>query len=111
LDPDLLIAFADARPAAGVELAVRLERASGRQVDIADLRRIEVRAPLLLDRVLEEGRVLVDRDGQWRLLRERRPAIRARARRDHRRQMVGAKRAIEELTISCAGCRAAPTCS
>ena len=42
--------------------------------------------------------VLVDRDGQWRLLLERHNAIRARARRDHRRQMAGAARAIEELT-------------
>jgi predicted nucleotidyltransferase len=98
-DLDLLISFAEDRPSAGVELAVRLERASGRQVDIADLRRIEARAPLLLDRVLEEGRVLVDRDGQWRMLRERRRAIRVRARRDHRRQMAGANRAIEELTV------------
>jgi hypothetical protein len=76
-----------------------LERASGRQVDIADLERVEKRAPLLLDRVLDEGRVLVDRDGQWRMLRERRPSIRARARRAHRRQMAGANRAIEELTL------------
>jgi predicted nucleotidyltransferase len=98
-DLDLLISFAEDRPSVGVELSVRLERASGRQVDIADLERVEKRAPLLLDRVLDEGRVLVDRDGQWRMLRERRPSIRARARRAHRRQMAGANRAIEELTL------------
>ena len=97
-DLDLLFSFADDRPSAGVELAVRLQRVSGRQIDIADLRRVEVRAPLLLDRVLDEGRVLVDRDGQWCLLRERHDAIRARASRDYRRQMTGAARAIEELT-------------
>ena len=98
-DLDLLISFADERPLAGAKLAVRLERLCGRQVDIADLERVEARAPLLLDRVLDEGRVLVDRDGQWRLLRDRRGAIRARARRDHHRQMIGAARAIEELTL------------
>jgi hypothetical protein len=38
------------------------------------LERIEAGAPLLLDRILDEGRVLVDRDGQWRRLKERRPA-------------------------------------
>jgi predicted nucleotidyltransferase len=97
-DLDLLISFADDRPLAGVELAVRLERVVGRPVDIARLERVEAQAPLLLDRVLDEGRVLVDRDGQWGLLRERHSAIRARARRDHRRQMAGAARAIEELT-------------
>jgi predicted nucleotidyltransferase len=98
-DLDLLVSFAEDRPSTGVELAVRLERANDRRVDIADLRRIEARVPLLLDRVLDEGRVLVDRDGQWRPLRERRRAIRARARRDHRRQMAGARRAVEELTL------------
>jgi predicted nucleotidyltransferase len=98
-DLDLLVSFADDRPLAGAKLAVRLEHLCGRQVDIADLERVETRTPLLLDRVLDEGRVLVDRDGQWRLLRERHSAIRARARRAHRRQMAGAARAIEELTL------------
>jgi predicted nucleotidyltransferase len=97
-DLDLLISFADARLSAGVELAVRLQPVTGRPVDVAHLERVEADAPLLLDRILDEGRVLVDRDGQWRLLRERHPAIRVRARRDHRRQMAGAARAIEELT-------------
>jgi predicted nucleotidyltransferase len=97
-DLDLLISFADARLSAGVELAVRLQPVTGRPVDVAHLERVEADAPLLLDRVLDEGRVLVDRDGQWRLLRERHSAIRVRARRDHRRQMAGAARAIEELT-------------
>jgi hypothetical protein len=66
-------------------------------VDIAHLARVKAQALLLLDRVLDEGRVLVDRDGQWGQLCERRSAIRVRARRDHRRQMAGAARAIREL--------------
>jgi predicted nucleotidyltransferase len=97
-DIDLLISLADDRPSAGLELAVRLRRVAGRPVDVARLERVEAEAPLLLDRVLDEGRVLVDRDGQWRLLCERHGAIRARGRRDHQRQMAGAARAIEELT-------------
>jgi predicted nucleotidyltransferase len=97
-DVDVLVSLAEDRPLAGIELAVRLERVVGRSVDIARLERVEAQAPLLLDRVLDEGRVLVDRDGQWRLLRQRHSAIRARARRDHRQQMAGAARAIEELT-------------
>ena len=97
-DLDLLISLADKRPSAGLELAIRLEPVAGRQVDVAHLERVEADAPLLLDRVLDEGRVLVDHDGQWRLLRERHSAIRVRARRDHRRQMASAARAIEELT-------------
>jgi predicted nucleotidyltransferase len=98
-DVDLLISLADDRPSAGLELAIRLQPVTGRPVDVAHLERVEADAPLLLDRVLDEGRVLVDRDGQWRLLRERHSAIRARARRDHRRQMAGTARAIEELTL------------
>ena len=98
-DLDLLVSFADDRPLARAKLAIRLEHICGRRIDIADLEQVEPRAPLLLDRVLDEGRVLVDRDGQWRSLRERRSAIRVRARRAHRRQMVGAARAIEELTL------------
>jgi len=97
-DLDLLISLADKRPSAGLELAIRLEPVAGRQVDVAHLERVEADAPLLLDRVLDEGRVLVDRDGHWRLLRERHSAIRARAGHEHRRQMASAARAIEELT-------------
>jgi predicted nucleotidyltransferase len=97
-DLDLLISFAGDRPSAAFKLVGRLQHVSNRRVDIAHLKRVEVQAPLLLDRVLDEGRVLIDRDGQWDRLRERRSAIRARARRDHRRQMAGATRAIEELT-------------
>jgi predicted nucleotidyltransferase len=97
-DVDLLISLAADRPAAGLQLALRLQPVTGRPVDVARLDRVETAAPLLLDRILDEGRVLVDRDGQWRLLRERHSSIRVRARRDHRRQMAGAARAIEELT-------------
>jgi predicted nucleotidyltransferase len=97
-DLDLLISLADDRPLAGLELAIRLQRVAVRPVDIAHLERVEADAPLLLDRVLDEGRVLVDRDGQWRLLCGRHSAIRVRAGHEHRRQMAGAARAIEELT-------------
>jgi predicted nucleotidyltransferase len=96
-DLDLLVAFADGSFAAGRDLSTRLRSATDRQVDVAHLRRIEQEAPLLLDRVLDEGRVLVDRDGQWCPLRERRRAIRARAQRAHRRQMTAASQAIAEL--------------
>jgi predicted nucleotidyltransferase len=97
-DLDLLVALAHDQVSAGFELAARLQRVSGRRADIAHLVRVEAQAPLLLDRVLDEGRVVIDRDGQWDKLGERRPAIRARARRAHRRQMAGAALAIRELT-------------
>jgi predicted nucleotidyltransferase len=97
-DLDLLVSLADDRLLAGLDLAARLERVGDRRVDVAHLARVEENAPLLLDRVLDEGRVLVDRDGQWSQLCERRRAIRARAQRAHRRQMAAAIRAIAELT-------------
>jgi hypothetical protein len=62
---DLLVSFADDRLSAGYELATRLQRVSARRVDVARLERVEAKAPLLLDRVLDEGRLLIDRDGQW----------------------------------------------
>lgn len=96
-DLDLLVAHREADPAACAKLAARLEPVVGRRVDVAHLDRVETDAPLLLDRVLDEGRVIVDRDGDWRRLGERRRAIHARARRSYERQMSSAARAIEEL--------------
>jgi predicted nucleotidyltransferase len=97
-DLDLLVSLADDRPLATVGLAVRLERAIRHDVDVARLARVESSAPLLLDRILDEGRVIVDRDGLWDGFQQRKRAIRARAKRSHRRQMSEAARAIEELT-------------
>jgi predicted nucleotidyltransferase len=97
-DLDLLVSLAGDPLSTASELAVRLKRVSGRQVDIAYLAPAEAQTPLLLERILDDGRVLLDRDGQWEQLCERRSSIRVRARRDHRRQMAGAARAIEDLT-------------
>jgi predicted nucleotidyltransferase len=97
-DLDLLVSFAGERPSAGFELAVRLQRVSGRRIDVARLERVEAKAPLLLDRVLVEGRVLLDRYGQWNQLCDRRSVIAVRAHRAHGRHMVDAALAIKELT-------------
>lgn len=97
-DLDLLIDVADGASWSGSQLASRLERLAGRPIDIVHLARVEADAPLLLDRVLDEGRVLVDRGGHWQRLNERRCTIRTRADRVYRRQMTGAARAIAELT-------------
>lgn len=97
-DLDLLISFSAGRFLANSDVAVRVADIVDRRIDLADLERVEAGAPLLLDRVLDEGRVLVDRDGQWGELRQRRQAIRARAKRAYRRQLAGASLAIEELT-------------
>jgi excisionase family DNA binding protein len=94
-DLDLLVALADDSPRLSVQ--TRLQLVTGRRVDMAHLYRVEANSPLLLERALDEGRVLVDRDRLWPQLRERRDAIRARARRAHARQMSAASTAIAEL--------------
>jgi predicted nucleotidyltransferase len=97
-DLDLLVLLRGGRPSDAAELALRLGRVAGRRADVAHLKRVEAKAPLLLERILDEGRVLVDRDGLWPQLRKRRRAIHARARRAHRRQMAGARKALAELS-------------
>lgn len=96
-DVDLLVSLADDRPHASAQLSGRLQAVVGRQVDIAALERVQDSAPLLLDRILDDGRVLIDRDEQWQGLLHHRPQIHARALRAHRSQMTGASRAVEEL--------------
>jgi predicted nucleotidyltransferase len=96
-DLDLLVSFADDRPFSLYPLALRLRTVCERNVDLARLERIEASAPLLLDRVLDEGRVLIDRDSQWRALRERGPKIRAQALRAHRKYMAETARTIQDL--------------
>ena len=96
-DLDLLVAFSAERPSDAGRLGIRLGRVAERRVDIARLEQVEGNAPLLLDRILEEGRVMCDRGGLWPTLRGRPRAIRARARRDYRRQMIGAQDAIVEI--------------
>jgi predicted nucleotidyltransferase len=97
-DLDLLVDLFDAGSMAAVQLASRLGEVVERDIDVARLDRIEESAPLLLARVLEEGRVIVDRDQLWKCLYRRRRAIRARAKRSHRRQIDEAAAAITELT-------------
>jgi len=97
-DLDLLVALPDDEPMAATGLASRLDRVCARDVDVAHLDRIDKTAPLLLERVIDEGRVLVDRDGIWDELRLRRRSIAARAKRSYERQMNEAVLAIEEST-------------
>lgn len=97
-DLDLLVSLVGDQPTATFKLASRLQRGIGRKVDIARLERVEAHAPLLLDRVLHEGRVLIDRDGIWGRLRESRSAIHARARGHHARQMADTARTLEEMS-------------
>jgi predicted nucleotidyltransferase len=96
-DLDVLVSFAEDRPDAAVKLAVRLEGALGRRVDVARLDRVQDTAPLLLLRAVDEGRVIFDRDDQWVALRERRGELARRARRAHAARRRRARASVREL--------------
>jgi predicted nucleotidyltransferase len=96
-DLDLLVSLAKDRPEAAVKLAVRLERVLGRQVDVARLNRVADGAPLLLLHAIDDGRVVLDRDGQWPSLRASREEIARRAHRSHEARLRRARASIREL--------------
>jgi predicted nucleotidyltransferase len=97
-DVDLLVNFREEERLDRLRLASRIERRIGREVDVANLKRAERRDPLFLLQALDEGRVMVDRDGEWASLLDRRPAIYKRAMRSYRRQMKSAAAALDSLT-------------
>jgi predicted nucleotidyltransferase len=95
-DLDLVVRFADPSVRALSLLAGRLEEATGRSVQLVELRSAET-SPLLLADVLRDGRVLVDRDGDWSRLKRREPAIARTARAEEERLTDEVAAALEEL--------------
>jgi predicted nucleotidyltransferase len=77
-DVDLLVTLADSSAVRVAELTGRLEEQLGRDVQLVRLQDAES-SPLLMHEVLERGRVLVDRDGQWPQLRSKLAVWRRRA--------------------------------
>lgn len=96
-DVDLLVSLAKDRPEAAVEIAVRLERALSREVDVARLDRVSRSAPLLLLQAVDEGRVVLDRDRQWPQLCAGRAEIERRARAAHTARRRRARASVREL--------------
>jgi len=97
-DLDLLVSVDGEEAFALTPLVRRLEAVSCRAVDIPRFEQVVTKTPLLLDRVLMDGRVIVDRNNHWPRLQEQRRAIRARAGRAYGKQMGEAAEAIEQLT-------------
>lgn len=97
-DVDVLVSFRTDDDAARSALARRLEEALQRPVDVARLSRVRRQAPLLLLAALDDGRVLVDRDGSWPKLRAQRETIARAARRHRQRSRRQAADAIAQLT-------------
>lgn len=73
-DIDVLVSLRDGDPLSLAALTLRLEPTLDRPVQLVMLEAAEASPSLLAD-ILEEGRVLVDRDGEWRRLQKRYPAI------------------------------------
>jgi predicted nucleotidyltransferase len=96
-DVDLLVDLREDTPSAATELALRLERALGRAVDVARLRRANRDAPLLVLEAVEDGRVLVDRDDLWTTLRAQRSRLERAARRRRENDRQKAAESLQRL--------------
>lgn len=89
-DIDLAVELREEKPLDHHRLAMRLEAKLEQKVDVAALRPVIEIDPLSLLQILDEGRVIVDRDRAWPALREQRPAVYKRAARAYRRQQAEA---------------------
>jgi predicted nucleotidyltransferase len=96
-DVDLLVSLSEDRADAAIKLAVRLERALGRDVDVARLNSVRDTAPLLLLQALDEGRLVLDRDNEWSDLKTRRGEIARHARDAHASRRRRARASVLEL--------------
>lgn len=96
-DVDLLVSLGEHEALAVIALARRLGTGLGRDVDVVPLDSAWT-SPTLLLQILDEGRVIVDRDQQWPGLRGQRRAIVSRARRAHTEEMAATGAAIRDLT-------------
>ena len=77
-DVDLLVALTDPAATRVAALTGRLERRLARNVQVVRLQDAK-QAPALMADALEQGRVLVDRDGRWAQLKAREATWRRRA--------------------------------
>jgi predicted nucleotidyltransferase len=93
-DLDLLVELRDESWERRQRLNTRLEQAVRRPVDLVPLSR--ARASLIAA-ALREGRVLVDRDADWRLLKRDESKWVTAARRQERREREDARAALDAL--------------
>lgn len=92
-DVDVLIAHRRPEWRAQMGVARRLRRALGTPVDVVALEQAEAQPSLLAD-VLREGRALIDRDGLWAALEQRRAEILAAGAREDEQVLAGARVAV-----------------
>jgi predicted nucleotidyltransferase len=69
-DVDVLVVLHDPSVSRLAELAERLSRGTGREMQLVRLSEAET-SPVLMSDIIDHGRVLVDRDDLWSALKER----------------------------------------
>lgn len=97
-DVDLVVSWKDSKRARPGALMAKLEAATGREVDLTQWARAK-KSPLLVDRVVKEGRVIVDRAYAWPRLVAGADTVAARARRHERKLARDAEAALGELVV------------
>ncbi len=95
-DIDVLVALRDGRLERIVELSAKLTAATGRRVDVVRLDDAQTEPSFLAD-VIADGRVLVDREGQWPRLRSREPSLRGLSRRTEKQRKAAALAGIDRV--------------
>jgi predicted nucleotidyltransferase len=98
-DVDILADLRDPGFERVVELATKLTRLVGRQVDVVELEEAEAQ-PSFLAQVVAEGRVLVDREDLWARLRAREEGLRRRGSQHDARRLDRALAGIDRLLAS-----------
>lgn len=93
-DVDLLVELREHSPGRLLELQDRLERAIGREIHLLDME-AAVKNEVLLSMAVEDGRVLVDREGRWTPLHSELDGLRRRADRAFARDRRRALSAID----------------
>jgi predicted nucleotidyltransferase len=96
-DVDLLIVRRSTTARAKAGLSIRLSQALCKRAHLVDLEHAES-SPALLADVLLEGRPLIDRDGLWRSLLDRREEIISHARAAEAALAVRAREAVLAIT-------------
>ncbi len=98
-DVDVLVALRDPSLLHLVDLEARLTDVLGRDVDLVVLGDVE-HEPSFLAHALAEGRVLVDRDERWHVLRARQARLRQRGARLDARRVRNALAGIDRMLSS-----------
>jgi predicted nucleotidyltransferase len=95
-DVDVLVQMRDSSLERIVDLGAKLSAIVGRRVDVVRFEDMEGEPSLLAD-LVAEGRVLVDREGQWPRLRRREAALRHSGRMQDARSAQAALVGIDRL--------------